>query len=85
MLEKQVAGLEQSEKALNRSRLQMKKMFVDWLQFENVSKLTEKMIETCVERIDIYTGGRIEVRLTYQDIFCQMELWKKKGGISVCL
>ena len=35
----------------------MKKMFVDWLQFENVSKLTEKMIETCVERIDIIQGA----------------------------
>lgn len=85
MLEEQTARLEQSEKALNKSRLEMKKMFADWLQFENVNELTEKMIETCVERIDVYAGGRIEVRLTYQDIFCQMGVWKKKGGISVCL
>lgn len=74
MLEEQAEGLEKTEKALNKSRLEMKKMFADWLQFKRVNKLTEKMIETCIIKEyadDGYSGRNFErpaVRELLEDV-----------------
>lgn len=84
-LKRQLEKVEKSEQELKKVQIEIKQMFLDWLQFGNVRKLTEGMIESCIERIDIYSGNRIEIRLTYQDLFELLEKWKEKGGICLCL
>lgn len=81
-LEERKNEIEQSVHVLKTTRSEVKKMFADWLKFGNVRKLTEEMVQTCIERIDIYAGNRIEIRLTYQDLFEQLETWKKERRIQ---
>ena len=53
-------------------------MVSDWIRFQNTKKLTETMVEICIERIEFYADNRVEVKLKYQDCFNLLENWMRK-------
>ena len=77
-LENQMKELVLSEKQSRKQRREQKKMFDIWEQFYNEKKLTEYMVESCVERVEVFSGKRLSIRLRYQDQFQQLESSMKK-------
>ena len=63
---KEVKGIKKCQAALQ-------KLLSDWLCFQNTRKLTETMVEICVDRIELFTDNRVEIKLRYQDCFEQCE------------
>lgn len=80
MLTYRMEEIEKSEKQIVKFRTELKKMFTEWLQFDQTKKLTETMIENCVEKIEVFSGNRIEIKLRYQDQFEKIERWIKEGA-----
>ncbi len=58
----------------------VRKMFEEWLAFGNARQLTKDMVECCVERIEVFHGGRLEIRLRYRDCFEELGDWVGRGG-----
>lgn len=54
------------------------KLLSDWLCFQNTRKLTETMVEICVDRIELFTDNKVEIKLKYQDCFELLENWMRK-------
>lgn len=75
----QIEELKRKKKEVNKCKFALKKLVKDWIEFGNEEQVTECMIETCVDRIEIFTGKRIEVKLRYQDCFYLLEKWIKEG------
>lgn len=61
------------EKRIKKSQAALQKLVSDWLRFQNTRELTETMVEICVDRIEIFTDNRVEVKLKYQDCFNNCE------------
>lgn len=75
----QLKELELKEKQIKKHRSDVKKMITTWLQFENEKELTEEMIESCVDRVEVFPDSRIEITLRYQDCFHMLQSWLEKG------
>lgn len=73
--------LEAEEKSTKKNRSNLKRLVTEWMRFGECGKLTESMIENCIERIDVFPDRRIEIKLRYQDCFVLSEEWVK-GGTS---
>ena len=56
----------------------LQKLLSDWLCFQNTRKLTETMVEICVDRIELFTDNKVEIKLKYQDCFELLENWMRK-------
>lgn len=56
----------------------LQKLLSDWLCFQNTKKLTETMVEICVDRIELFTDNKVEIKLKYQDCFELLENWMRK-------
>ena len=56
----------------------LQKLLSDWLCFQNTRKLTEAMVEICVDRIELFTDNKVEIKLKYQDCFELLENWMRK-------
>lgn len=82
-LQEQLAGLEKEEKALRRKSSSVRKMFAEWMSVGGKRKLTEEMIQACIERVDVFPDNRIEVKLRYQDSFAELQEWveRRKAGL----
>lgn len=71
----QSAGLEKEEKKLKRQSLSIRRMFREWMAVGGKRRLTEEMVQICIERIEVFPDNRIEVKLRYQDIFDLLKEW----------
>jgi len=65
-------------KRIKKCQAALQKLLSDWLCFQNTKKLTETMIEICVDRIELFTDNRVEIKLRYQDSFELLENWMRK-------
>lgn len=73
------------EKGIKKCQTALQKLVSDWLCFQNAKKLTETMVEICIERIEIFADNRVEVKLKYQDCFNDCEKYIlncRKGGAT---
>ena len=73
------------EKGIKKCHTTLQKLVSDWLCFQNEKKLTETMVEICIERIEIFADNRVEVKLKYQDCFNDCEKYIlncRKGGAT---
>lgn len=73
------------EKWIKKCQTALQKLVSDWLCFQNAKKLTETMVEICIERIEIFADNRVEVKLKYQDCFNDCEKYIlncRKGGAT---
>ena len=77
---RQLQELEAEESSVKKCRADLKKLVMEWMRFDACSKLTESMIENCLERIDVFPDRRIEIKLRYQDCFVLLEEWAKGGA-----
>lgn len=77
---RQLQELEAEEKSIKKNRADLKRLVAEWMRFGDSGKLTENMIENCVERIDVFPNRRIEIKLRYQDCFVLLEEWLKGGA-----
>lgn len=72
------------EKWIKKCQTALQKLVSDWLCFQNAKKLTETMVEICIERIEIFADNRVEVKLKYQDCFNDCEKYilicRKRGA-----
>lgn len=72
------------EKGIKKCQTALQKLVSDWLCFQNAKKLTETMVEICIERIEIFADNRVEVKLKYQDCFNDCEKYilicRKRGA-----
>lgn len=66
------------EKRIKKCQAALQKLLSDWLCFQNTRKLTETMVEICVDRIELFTDNRVEIKLRYQDCFELLENWMRK-------
>lgn len=80
LLKSQMLMLEKEETNVKKCKRAMNRLITEWLVFDNSSKLTEGMIETCISRIELFSNNRLEVTLRYQDCFALLEDWMKRGG-----
>lgn len=71
----QSAGLEKEEKKLKHQSLSIRRMFREWMAVGGKRRLTEEMVQTCIERIEVFPDHRIEIKLCYQDSFDLMKEW----------
>lgn len=67
-----------AEKRIKKCQTALQKLLSDWLRFQNTRKLTETMIEICVDRIELFTDNRVEIKLKYQDCFELLDDWMRK-------
>ena len=66
------------EKRIRKCQAALQKLLSDWLHFQNTRKLTETMVEICVDRIELFTDNRVEIKLKYQDCFAILDDWMRK-------
>ena len=66
------------EKRIKKCQAALQKLLSDWLRFQNTRKLTETMVEICVDRIELFTDNRVEIILKYQDCFAVLDSWMQK-------
>lgn len=78
-LKKQMGELNKKEEKIKRCRSKLKKMLSEWMRYCSETALTEGMVESFVERIDVFRNNRVEIVLKYQDCFQMMEQWMKGG------
>lgn len=79
----QLKMLETEEKKIKKLRVSIKKMIEEWLVFDKAGELTEDMINTCVERIEVFKDNRLEIKLRYQDCFMAFDIWRKEGALAL--
>lgn len=65
-------------KSIRKCQAALQRLVSDWIRFQNTKKLTETMVEICIERIEFYADNRVEVKLKYQDCFNLLENWMRK-------
>ncbi len=75
----QLKQLEEEEKRVKKYRVSIKKMFAAWMNQDGRQELTEDMVQCCIDRIEVFQGNRIEVKLRYQDCFAMLEEWTQGG------
>lgn len=75
----QLKQLEEEEKKVKKYRISIKKMFTTWMNQDGRQELTEDMVQCCIDRIEVFQGNRIEVKLRYQDCFAMLEEWTQGG------
>lgn len=73
--QKQLNELETERKIVKKNMVSVKKMFLTWSAADGAKKLTEEMVNSCMERIDVFPDKRIEVRLRYHDCFDLLQEW----------
>lgn len=73
--QEQLRGLEEEEKKLKHQCLSIRRMFREWMVVGGKRGLTEEMVQTCIERIEVFPDHRIEVKLRYQDSFDLLKEW----------
>lgn len=66
------------EKRIKKCQAALQKLLSDWLCFQNTRELTETMVEICVDRIELFTDNRVEIKLKYQDCFAILDDWMRK-------
>ena len=66
------------EKRIRKCQAALQRLVSDWLQFQNTRKLTEAMVEICIEKIEFFTDNRVKIKLRYQDCFSLLENWMQK-------
>ena len=66
------------EKRIKKCQAALQKLLSDWLHFQNTRKLTETMVEICIDRIELFADNRVEVKLKYQDCFEILDEWTRK-------
>ena len=66
------------EKRIKKCQAALQKLLSDWLCFQNTRELTETMVEICVDRIELFTDNRVEIKLKYQDCFAVPDSWMRK-------
>lgn len=79
----QLNKLEIQQREIKKIRTEVKKVITTWLQFDDEKELTEEMIESCVDRVEVHQNGRLEITLRYRDCFQMLESWLEKGGIEI--
>ena len=65
-------------KRTKKCQIALQKLLSDWLCFQKTRKLTETMVEICVDRIELFTDNKVEIKLKYQDCFELLENWMRK-------
>ena len=75
----QLKQLEEEEKKVKKYRVSIKKMFATWMNQNSSQELTEDMVQYCIDRIEVFQGNRIGVKLRYQDCFAMLEEWTQGG------
>lgn len=73
--QEQMEDLEAEGKKVKRNIASIKNMFLTWSAADGTRKLTEDMVNSCIERIDVYPDKRLEVKLRYHDCFDMLEKW----------
>lgn len=66
------------ERRIRKCQAALQKLVSDWLCFQNAKELTEIMVEICIDRIEVFTDNRVEVKLRYQDCFGLLDEWMRK-------
>lgn len=74
-VKKQMGELKKREEKIKKCRSEIKKRFSEWMRHCSEKALTEGMVESFVERIDVFGNNRVEIVLKYQDCFQMMEQW----------
>jgi len=72
-LEKRNSDIEKCQKALI-------KLIKEWLSYDNYRQLTEDMVDTFIEKIELYAGKKVEITLRYQDGFALFENYLQEEG-----
>lgn len=80
-LQAQAKKLDEKEKKAKAFQTSVRKMFQEWFAFGNARQLTRDMVERCVERIEVFHGNRLEIRLRYQDCFQELEERMERGDL----
>lgn len=80
-LQAQAKKLDEEERKAKAFQSSVRKMFQEWFAFGNARKLTRDMVECCVDRIEVFHGNRLEIRLRYQDCFKELEDRMERGDL----
>lgn len=75
LYDQQEKAYDKEIKRIKKCRSALQKLVSDWLCFQNTRKLTETMIEICIDRIDVFEDNRIEIKLKYEDCFQLLKNW----------
>ena len=73
--QEQFEELDAEGKKVKRNIASIKNMFLTWSAVDGGRKLTEGMVNSCIERIDVFPDKRLEVKLRYHDCFDLLEKW----------
>lgn len=73
--QEQLEELDAEGKKVKRNIASIKNMFLTWSAVDGGRKLTEDMVNSCIERIDVFPDKRLEVKLRYHDCFDLLEKW----------
>ena len=72
-VQEQLEELDAEGKKVKRNIASIKNMFLTWSAVDGGRKLTEGMVNSCIERIDVFPDKRLEVKLRYHDCFDLLE------------
>lgn len=75
----QMGELKKREKNIKKCRREVTQIVWEWMQSGRAESFTEGMVESFVERIEVFCNNRVEVILKYQDCFQMLEQWMKGG------
>ena len=79
VLDKQLERQKEKEKQGKKCLAELRKTAMRLLKFDHEKKLTRDMVESCIERIDVFSNNRLHIKLNYQDCFRMLDDWMKGG------
>ncbi|MBS6196139.1 MAG: recombinase family protein [Clostridiales bacterium] len=74
-------NLEQKKTDMTHMECALKRMATEWLRYDGFSKLDENVIESFVNRVEIYADNRVEIIFHFADEFLKLGKYTRKGEL----